>query len=75
MDVNYFGSVYASKAVMDNMKRDKSGTIAFVSSQGGQVGFIGMSGYSPTKYAVLGLAECLHSEVKLDDFVFTCSPT
>lgn len=65
MDVNYFGSVYASKAVMDNMKRERSGTIAFISSQGGQVGFIGMSAYSPSKYAVIGLAECLRSEVSV----------
>lgn len=63
MDVNYFGGLYATKAVLNNMKLAKAGTIAFLSSQGGQVGFIGMTAYSPTKYAVRGLAESLRNEV------------
>jgi len=63
MDVNYFGALYATKAVLEQMKFFKSGTITFISSQGGQTGFIGMSAYSPTKFALKGLAECLRSEV------------
>lgn len=63
MDVNYFGALYATKAVLDNMKIAKAGSIAFLSSQGGCVGFIGMACYSPTKYALRGLAESLQSEV------------
>ncbi|KAF6031509.1 KDSR [Bugula neritina] len=63
MDVNYFGALYATKAVLEQMKFFKSGTITFISSQGGQTGFIGMSAYSPTKFALKGLAECLRSEL------------
>ena len=65
MNVNYFGAVYATKAVLDNMKKAKSGSIVFLSSQGGQVGFIGMTGYSPTKYALRGFAESLKNEVSV----------
>lgn len=64
MDVNYFGTLYAIKAVIGGMKERRSGTIALVSSQGGQLGFIGMSAYSPSKFAVRGLGECLRSEVR-----------
>lgn len=63
MDVNYFGALFATKAVMDNMKLSRSGTIVYLASQGAQVSFIGMSCYSPTKYALKGLAESLHNEV------------
>ncbi|XP_067928533.1 3-dehydrosphinganine reductase-like [Watersipora subatra] len=63
MDVNYFGALFTTKAVLDNMKVRKSGSIVFLSSQGAQVGFIGMTCYSPTKYALKGLAECLHNEL------------
>lgn len=66
MNVNYFGAVYATRAVMDNMKLAKSGSVIFLSSQGGQVGFIGMTGYSPTKYALRGFAESLKNEVRLN---------
>jgi len=45
------------------MKLAKSGSVIFLSSQGGQVGFIGMTGYSPTKYALRGFAESLKNEL------------
>lgn len=63
MDVNYYGALYACKAVLENMKVAKSGSIAFLASQGAQVSFIGMSCYSPTKCALKGLAESLKNEV------------
>jgi len=63
MELNYFGSVYATKSVIGGMKQRKNGRVVFVSSQGGQVGFIGMCAYSPTKFAVKGLAQSLRMEV------------
>jgi len=63
MDVNYFGSVCATKAVVEGMKQRECGRIVFVSSQAGQLGVCGFSGYSASKYALRGLAESLQMEV------------
>ncbi len=57
MRVNYLGSVYCTKAVVDSMKERKSGRIAFVSSQAGQIGIYGYTAYSASKFAMRGLAE------------------
>ena len=67
MDVNYFGSVCATKAVLEGMKQQKSGRIVFISSQAGQLGIYGFSGYSASKYALRGLAESLQMEVNRYD--------
>ena len=61
--VNYLGSVFCTKAVVDSMKRRRFGRIAFTSSQGGQLGIFGFTGYSPTKFALRGLAESLQMEL------------
>ncbi|KAM3840379.1 3-ketodihydrosphingosine reductase [Vipera latastei] len=64
MAINYLGSVYPTRAVVGKMKERRMGRIVFVSSQAGQVGVYGYSAYSATKYALRGLAESLHMEVK-----------
>lgn len=63
MAVNYIGSVYTTRAVICQMKSRQTGRIVFVSSQAGQLGMFGYSGYSPTKYALRGFAEALQMEV------------
>ena len=55
--INFLGSVYCTKAVVDSMKSRKFGRIVFVSSQAGQIGVFGYSAYSATKFALRGLAE------------------
>ncbi|XP_069814221.1 3-ketodihydrosphingosine reductase isoform X2 [Dendropsophus ebraccatus] len=64
MEVNYLGSVYPSRAVISTMKERRMGRIVFVSSQAGQLGLFGYTAYSPTKFALRGLAEALQMEVK-----------
>lgn len=64
MDVNYFGSIFATHAVIAEMKRRRQGRVVFLSSQAGQMGLYGFTGYSPTKFALRGLAEALQMEVK-----------
>ncbi|XP_070605193.1 3-ketodihydrosphingosine reductase [Erythrolamprus reginae] len=64
MAINYLGSVYPTRAVLGKMKERRMGRIVFVSSQAGQLGVYGYSAYSPTKYALRGLAESLYMEVK-----------
>ncbi|XP_069787104.1 3-dehydrosphinganine reductase [Narcine bancroftii] len=64
MEVNYLGSVYPTRAVIHTMKERRMGRIVFVSSQAGQLGLFGYTAYSPSKFALRGLAESLQMEVK-----------
>ncbi|XP_075877564.1 3-dehydrosphinganine reductase [Nelusetta ayraudi] len=64
MEVNYLGSVYPTRAVITTMKERRMGRIMFVSSQAGQIGLFGYTAYSPTKFALRGLAESLQMEIK-----------
>lgn len=64
MGVNYFGSLYAVKAVFPSMKQAKRGHIVFISSGAGLIGLFGYSAYSPSKFALKGLAESLRGELK-----------
>uniref|UniRef100_A0A8C6UMF1 3-dehydrosphinganine reductase n=1 Tax=Neogobius melanostomus TaxID=47308 RepID=A0A8C6UMF1_9GOBI len=62
MEVNYLGSVYPTRAVITTMKERRMGRIMFVSSQAGQIGLFGYTAYSPSKFALRGLAESLQME-------------
>lgn len=64
MQTNYLGTVYAIHAFLPHMSR---GTIVMTSSAAGQVGVFGFSAYSPSKFALRGLAECLHMELLNQD--------
>uniref|UniRef100_A0A1A8NRP8 3-dehydrosphinganine reductase n=1 Tax=Nothobranchius pienaari TaxID=704102 RepID=A0A1A8NRP8_9TELE len=64
MELNYLGSVYSSRAVITTMKERRMGRIVFVSSQAGQIGLFGYTAYSPSKFALRGLAEALQMEMK-----------
>ncbi|XP_064409380.1 3-ketodihydrosphingosine reductase isoform X3 [Latimeria chalumnae] len=64
MEINYLGSVYPTRAVINTMKERRMGRIVFVSSQAGQLGLFGFTAYSPSKFALRGLAESLQMEVK-----------
>ncbi len=62
--INYLGSLYATLVVAPIMKAQGSGRIIYVSSLAGLTGMIGFAGYSPTKFAVRGLAESVHMELR-----------
>ena len=64
MRVNYFGSLYAVKAVLPTMERQARGHVVLVSSGAGLTGIFGYTPYSPTKFALRGFAEALRSELK-----------
>ncbi|KAN0052927.1 hypothetical protein ACTA71_012407 [Dictyostelium dimigraforme] len=66
MQLDYFGSVYATKEVIPLMIENggQGGHIVFVSSTCGLVGVPGYSSYCPSKFALRGLAETLRSELK-----------
>ena len=63
MDVNYFGTFHAARAALAVFRRQGRGHIVIVSSIVGKRGVPYMGGYSATKFAQVGLAECLRSEV------------
>ncbi|KPP67174.1 3-ketodihydrosphingosine reductase-like, partial [Scleropages formosus] len=49
---------------VDCFKERRMGRIMFVSSQAGQIGLFGYTAYSPSKFALRGLAESLQMEMK-----------
>lgn len=64
IQVNQLGCTYAAHVFVPHLLQAKhGGTICFCSSAAGQVGVFGLAAYSPTKFAIRGLAEALHSEL------------
>ena len=64
MDVNYFGTLNAIRAVAPSMVKRGEGGIVAISSAAGLLGVYGYSAYGATKYAVRGLCEVLRTELK-----------
>ncbi len=62
-DVNLFGLIEVTKAVLPGMRQQKSGTIINVSSVGGGITFPFSSLYHATKFAVEGLTESMQYEL------------
>lgn len=62
MEVNYFGNIALSKAVLPYMIEQKSGHIVVISSIAGKFGFFLRSAYSASKHALQGFYESLALE-------------
>ena len=62
MAINYFSSLYCIKAALPAMQPNSH--IVLVSSGAGLIGIYGYNAYSPSKFAVRGLAESLRGELK-----------
>jgi short-subunit dehydrogenase len=63
IDVNYTGTFLAARAALRIFRRQGHGHIVVVSSIVGKRGVPYMGAYSATKFAQVGLAECLRAEV------------
>ncbi len=64
MEVNYFGTVYVTKALLPAMIARGSGHIVNISSVAGIVGVYGYTAYGASKYAVAGFSDVLRAEMK-----------
>jgi NAD(P)-dependent dehydrogenase (short-subunit alcohol dehydrogenase family) len=62
-DVNVFGAMAVTAAALPHMRAARRGRIVFVSSAGGRIAALTLSGYSASKFAIEGLAESLSMEV------------
>lgn len=62
-DVNVFGLLAVTQAVLPHMRKEKSGMIINISSVGGRMAFPVFSLYHATKFAVEGLTESLQYEL------------
>ena len=63
IDVNFTGTYLAARAAVRVFRRQDSGHLIVVSSIVGKRGVPYMGAYSATKFAQVGLAECLRAEV------------
>lgn len=63
METNFFGAVWVTQAVLPIMRRQRSGRILQVTSEGGVRAFPSISAYHASKWALEGLSESLAQEV------------
>jgi NAD(P)-dependent dehydrogenase (short-subunit alcohol dehydrogenase family) len=64
-DVNVFGIMELTQAVLPHMRTRRSGRIVITASAAGRMGEMSIAGYSSGKFAVVGLGECLRQEMAL----------
>jgi short-subunit dehydrogenase len=67
LDVNFLGTYNAARAALPVFRRQGRGHLIFVSSIVGKRGVPYMGAYAATKFAQVGLAECLRAELSGSD--------
>lgn len=73
MEVDYFGTLHAVRAVVPSMVARRRGHLVLVASTVAFVGIYGYSAYAPAKHAVRGLAETLRPELKPHGITVACA--
>jgi NAD(P)-dependent dehydrogenase (short-subunit alcohol dehydrogenase family) len=63
MDVNYFGALWTTRAVLPGMRKRRSGRIMQVSSIGGLVAYPALGIYQASKWALEAMTQSLAAEV------------
>lgn len=63
-EVNFFGAVAVTKAVLPRMRERKAGHIINITSMGGFITMPGIAAYHASKFALEGFSESLGKEVK-----------
>ncbi len=64
MDVNFYGTVHVTKALLPDLIARRSGYIVNISSLAGVMGVFGYSAYGASKFAVRGFSDTLRAEMK-----------
>jgi 3-dehydrosphinganine reductase len=64
METNYYGQLIPVITILPHFLKKKSGHIVNMSSVAGFIGVMGYAGYTPTKFAIVGLSEVLRNEYK-----------
>jgi len=64
MNINFFGQLYAIQAVLPQMLERKTGQIVNIASIGGKIAVPHMLPYVASKFALVGLSEGLHAELR-----------
>lgn len=67
MDINYFGNVALTKAVLPIMQQQQSGKIVIITSILGKFGLPQLSTYAASKHALYGFYESLRMELIKDN--------
>lgn len=62
MEVNYLGTVAMTMALLPQMITQREGMVVSISSVAGKIGSKLRTGYSGSKYAVVGFMDCLRAE-------------
>jgi len=74
MDINFFGVIYATKYCLPEIIKNK-GSVIGISSIAGYRGLPARSGYSASKFALIGFLEVLRTElIKKEVHVLTACP-
>ncbi|WP_127501659.1 SDR family NAD(P)-dependent oxidoreductase [Actinoplanes solisilvae] len=63
MEVNYFGALYTTQAVLPRMRERRSGRIIQISSMGGVIATPVLGTYHATKWALEAMSQALAAEV------------
>jgi dehydrogenase/reductase SDR family protein 7B len=71
MEVNFFGPVQLTKAVLPSMLARRSGTIVVISSLAGKFGTPMRSAYSASKHALHGFFDSMRAELRNDGIHIT----
>jgi dehydrogenase/reductase SDR family member 7B len=71
MEVNYFGTVALTRAVLPSMLGHQRGQFVVISSVMGKIGTPMRSAYAASKHALHGFFDCLRSEVSKEGLVVT----
>lgn len=64
MEVNFFGTVHMTKAVLPEMIARRQGTIVNIASLAAVIGLFGYTAYGASKFAVRGFTDALRAELK-----------
>ena len=62
-DVNVFGTMAVTQAVLPDMRAARRGRIVLITSIGGRIGSLAVSGYASSKFAEEGFGESLYQEL------------